>query len=183
MAALTSQERPGAANAVAVIRPAVRMLAVAVLVVPMIGDAGRHLDLEHGLGDLERVEYPRIAGRAQPEPDKVEIFHADELDRGHALAPSVGHVHASAQAALHGRRPDAPVIALCPERLGKRSSRDIGPVLYPLVPAVGKREDELAFLALEEFGRRNKRDDLDPQRERADAGILFPAVLRADGAV
>src|SRR6516162_10979822 len=112
MAALAGQQRPSAADAVAVIGAAVRMLAVTVLVIAVIGDAGRHLDLEYGLGDLEGIEYAGIVGRAQPEPNEVEIFHADEVDRGHALSPSVGHVYASAQAALHGRWPDAHVVAV-----------------------------------------------------------------------
>ena len=113
----------------------------------------------------------------------MEIFHADELDRGHALAPSVGDVHAPAQPARDGGGPDANVIALHPEPVRKRSSGDIGPVLDPLVPAVGERESEVSFLAAEEFGRGNERHDLDPERERADAGILFPAVLWTDRAV
>ena len=60
MTALAGQQRPGAADAVAVVRTAVRMLAVTVLVIPVIGDASRHLDLEQRLGDLERVLDPTI---------------------------------------------------------------------------------------------------------------------------
>src|SRR5262249_25324006 len=85
----------------------------------------------------------------------------------------------SAQAPLRGGGPDPHVVAFDAEFRGKRSSRDIGPVLDALVPVIGEREHERPFLPLQPFSGGDERDDLDTQGERADAGILFPTILWA----
>src|SRR5215470_2066753 len=183
MAALAGKQRPGSADAVAVVGARVRMLTIAVLVITMIGNAQGRFDFEQRVGDLGRVLNPVIIGAPQPHASQVEILHPDERDRWHALTPPVGHVHAAAQAALHCGGPDAHVIAVDPVLGGKWCSRDIGPVLDPLVPVISERKDKVAFGSAEKFGRGNQRDNLDCQGERADAGVLFPTVLRANWSI
>src|SRR5215471_2605226 len=183
MAALAGKQRPGSADAIAVVGATVRMLTIAILVITMIGNAQRRFDLEQRVGDLGRVLNPVIIGAPQPQASQVEILHPDERDRRHALTPLVGHVHAAAQAALHCGGPDPHVIAVDPVLGGKWCSRDIGPVLDPLVPVISERKDKVAFSSAGKFGRGNQRDNLDCQGERANAGILFPTVLWADWSI
>ena len=84
MAALAGQQRPGAADAVAVVGPAVVVFAVAVLVVAAIDGARRRLDPQHLVDDLDRVGDARIGRLAQAEPDQpgeVERHQAACRDR------------------------------------------------------------------------------------------------------
>ena len=78
---------------------------------------------------------------------------------------------------------DPHVVAVDAVLCRERSALVVGPVLDPLVPVVRQRQAIVALRRRQERGGGDQRHDLDAQRERADAGVLFPAVLRADRTV
>ena len=183
MAALAGQQRPGTADAGAVERAAVFVLAIAVAVVAAIGGTLRRLHLEQPFGDLERVLDPGIVGVAQPQANEVEVLHADQGRGQHRLAPAVLHFDASAQVLVRARGADAHVVAVDGVLRGEgghvrsrsrprsaRSSSRPGTGIIPL-------------LVLEEPGGGNQRHDLDAQGEGADAGVFLPSILQADRTV
>ena len=82
IAALAGEQRPGAADAGAVEGAPILVLAVAVGVIAVIGDAVRRLDLEDAVGDLQRVLDARVPGVTQAQAGQVDVFHADQADGG-----------------------------------------------------------------------------------------------------
>src|SRR5262249_21675321 len=147
MGALASEQWPEPANPITVIWAPVRVLAIAVLVIPAIGDAERSFDPEQSLRHPRRVFNPGIVGTPQAKPYQVEVLHPDQGDGGHRFTPSVRHVHATAQATLHRGRSDPHVVAVNSKLARIRPFRHVRPVLDTLVPAVGERKNEIPFLA------------------------------------
>ena len=192
MRAFAGEQRPGAADAGAVERAAVRLLAVAVGGVAVPERPLRQLDLQRVVDRPHGVDDMRVVRGAQ-----AEAHQRQRIGRQHVLAGQKGAVRRPVldqRLAVAGRgkvgreaRGDTDVVARHAGDAAQVRVAGKGPLLDLFVPAIRRLAQVGGVVAassgVEQVGGGQQCGDLDGEGEGAVAGILLPAVLRRGGAV
>ena len=182
MTTFADQQRPAAADAIAVERSSVRVLAVTILVVAVIDRSRRRHHLEHLVDHLDGVLDARVVRAAQSQAHQVGKIHAHQRRSHDRLAFAIAQLHLAGERAAALGAAQAHVVTLDADAVRQLRVAHIAPELQPLVPVIGQTERVLALVVRKPRHGRDQRADRRRQRERAHARILLPAILRARGA-